>query len=52
MTIIHILPNISRSKNNQAIEYCQLIDYKGNIFLKKSFPKYVGESSPRPFFKN
>ena len=35
--IIHILPNISRSKGNQAIKFSHLIAYKGrNIFLQKS----------------
>ena len=34
---IHILPNISASRNNQAMKFVQLIDYnKGNIFLQKS----------------
>ena len=33
---IHILPNISRSKGNQAIKFGQVIeDNKTNIFLKK-----------------
>ena len=31
----HILPDISRSKGNQTITFCHLIDYnKRNIFLK------------------
>ena len=33
---IHILPNISRSKGNQAMKLGQLIEYnKRNIFLQK-----------------
>ena len=33
----HILPNISRSKNNQIMKFDQLIEYnKVNIFLQKS----------------
>ena len=46
----HILPNISRSKGNQTIEFGQLIEYnKGNIFLEKSCTKCDGVTSPRPF---
>ena len=37
---IHILPNISKSKGNQAIKFGQLIEYKKrNIFLKKLYQK-------------
>ena len=37
---IHILPNISRSKDNQAMKFGQLIKYNvGNIFPKKSCRK-------------
>ena len=37
----HMLPNISRSKGNQAIKFGQLIEYnKINIFLQKS-PLFV-----------
>ena len=32
---MHILPNISRSKDNQAMEFGQLIESNINIFLKK-----------------
>ena len=33
---IHILPNISRSKDNQAIKFGQLMKYNvRNIFLQK-----------------
>ena len=33
---IHILPNISQSKDNQAMKFGQLIDYdKINVFLQK-----------------
>ena len=33
---MHILPNISQSKGNQAIKFGQLIEYnKINIFLQK-----------------
>ena len=34
---IHILPNVSRSKGNQALEFVQLIEYNvRNIFLGKT----------------
>ena len=40
MILIHILPNISRSKGNQAIELAQLIKYSvRNIFLPKIIQK-------------
>ena len=43
---IHILPNISRSKDNYAMKFGQLIKYNmRNIFLEKSYTKYVGETS-------
>ena len=36
MIKIHILPNISRSKDNQATKFGQLIEYSvSNIFLQK-----------------
>ena len=49
---IHILPNISRSKGNQAMKLGQLIEYSmRNIFLQKSYTKCGGETIPRPFSK-
>ena len=49
---IHILPNISRSKGNQTVEFCQLVEYNmRNIFLEKSYTKCGGETIPRPFYK-
>ena len=37
---IHILPNVSQSKGNQAIKFSQLIEFnKGNIFLQELFRK-------------
>ena len=46
---IHILPNISRSKGNQAIRLGQLIEYNiRNIFVEKSFTKCAGD----PYLKN
>ena len=47
---IHILPNISRSKGNQTMNFGQLIECNmRNIFLEKSYTKCDVEPSPRPF---
>ena len=49
---IHILPNISRSKNNQAMKFGQFIEYNmRNIFLEKSYKKYGGEANLTPSYK-
>ena len=49
---IHILPNISRSKGNQAMEFGQLMEYNmKNVFLEKSYTKYGGETISRPLSK-
>ena len=48
--VIHILPNILRSKGNQTVKFGQLIEYNmRNISLEKSYTKCDGETSPRPF---
>ena len=48
--VIHILPNILRNKDNQAMKLGQLREYNmKNIFLEKPYTKCGGESSPRPF---
>ena len=51
MTILlHILPNISRSKVNQTIKFGQLIEYNlRKIFLVKSYTKCGEVTSPGPF---
>ena len=42
---IHILSNISKSKGNETMEFCQLIVYNmRNIFLEKSYPKCGGKT--------
>ena len=47
---IHILLNISRSKDNQAMKFSQLIKHKmRNIFDEKSYTKCGRENIPRPF---
>ena len=48
----HVLPNISRSKDNQAMKFGKLIEYNmRNIFLEKSYAKCNGETSARSFSK-
>ena len=47
-----ILPDILRSKGNQAMKFHQLTEYDmRNIFLVKSYRKCSGETIPRPFSK-
>ena len=49
---MHILPNISRSKDNRTMKFDHLIEYNlRNISFEKSYAKYGGEISPRPFLK-
>ena len=46
---IHIIPNVSQSKYNQAMKFGQLIEYnKRNIFLQKLYGKWGRETSPKP----
>ena len=48
---IHILPNISRSKSNQAIKFGQLIEYNVRYsFLQKLCKKWGRETSSRPLY--
>ena len=48
--VIHVLPNILSNKDNQAIKFSQVREYKmKSIFLEKPYSKYGGETSPRPF---
>ena len=45
---MHILPNISRSKGNQAMKFGKLIEYNmRNIFVEKSYTRCAGETIPR-----
>ena len=45
-----ILPNILRSKGNQAMKFGQLIEYNmKKVFFEKSSTNCGGETSPRPF---
>ena len=48
---IHILPNMSRSKGNQAMETGQLIEHNENIFfLEKTYIQCGGQTFARSFF--
>ena len=49
---IHILPNISKIKDNQRVKFCLLIEYSmRNIFLEKSYIKCDGEAICKLFQK-
>ena len=49
---IHILTNMSRSKCNRAMKFCQSIDPNmKNIFFEKLYSKHGGATIPRPFSK-
>ena len=46
----HILPNILRSKGGQTMKFGQLIEHNmRKNFLEKSYTKYCGKTSLRPF---
>ena len=48
--VIHILPNISRSKGNRTMKFGWLIEYNmRNIFHEKSYAKCGEETSHRLF---
>ena len=50
---IHTLPNISRSKGNQARKFCQLIEYKiRNVFLEKQYAKCGSRESRTHLYIN
>ena len=50
---MHILSNISRSKDSQIMKFGQLIEYNvKNIFFEKPYTQCGGEASSRPFYKN
>ena len=52
ITTTHILPNISRSKDNQTMKFGQIIEHNiTNTFLIKSCTKHGAEASPRQFCK-
>ena len=37
--VMHILPSVSRGKDNQTMKFGQLIECNRNIFLEKSYTK-------------
>ena len=49
---MHVLPNISKSKGNQTMKFCQLTEYDmRNIQLDKLFTKRVWwRNNPQTFF--
>ena len=50
---IHVFSNISRSKGNQTMKFCHLIEYKvTNIFLNNHTQNVIEELVPDPFIKN
>ena len=49
---IRILANISKSKGNQAMKFCELKECNmKNIFLKKTYTRCGRETIPRSFSK-
>ena len=49
---IHILTNISRSKDYHVMKFVHLIEYNmRKVFLEISYTKYVGDTIPRPLSK-
>ena len=49
---IHILPNIARSKSNQAMKFGQLIEYNMiNLSVRKPCTKCARKTISRPFSK-
>ena len=48
---MHKLPNISKYEGNQAMKFCQEIEYNArNYFLEEYNTKCFGEPNPRPFY--
>ena len=48
--VIHVLANILRNKDNQAMKFGQLREYNmKNNFLETQYTKCGGETSPRTF---
>ena len=51
--VIHILPNISRSKVNQTMKFGMLAEYNmRNIVLEKSYTNVLEKLVPDPFLEN
>ena len=52
---MHILPNISRNKDNQKIKFSQLVEYNmRNTSVEKAYQECGGEETifPDPFLGN
>ena len=50
LIVIHIFPNISRSKGNQTMKFRHLIEYNmREFFYEKPYTKCGRETSPRTF---
>ena len=50
---IHILPNISRSKDNQVLKFGQLIEYNmRNISVENHTQNVLKKLFPDPYLKN
>ena len=50
---IHILPNISRSKDNQVLKFGQLIEYNmRNISVENHTQNVLEKLFPDPYLKN
>ena len=50
---IHVLPYISKSKDNQTVKYGQLIEYNmDRFFLKNRTQNLVEKLVPNPLLKN
>ena len=49
--VIHLFPNISRSKENQTMKFGQLVEYNmsNTFFFETPYTKCGGETSPRLF---
>ena len=52
LNTIHVQPNTSDSKDNQAMIFGQFIEYNRNILLEKPYTKRGGEAVPDPSIKN
>ena len=51
--VIRMLPNISRSKNNQTMKFGQLIECNmKNVFFEKHAQNVVEKLVPDPFLEN
>ena len=45
---MHILPNISRSKDNETMKFGELVEYNmRKFFFEKSYTKCGGKTIPR-----